>query len=274
MATKGNTQEYSCMVKEASISYTDSGKGYPNVVLLHGFLESKQVWQNWITAFPPSYRIITIDLPGHGLSDTIGYYHSMELLSEIVLGVLKHIGIRRYFLLGHSMGGYVTLAFLSKFPHRLKGIALIQSTPLEDNSERKKIREKAIKLVKKDYQKYVEATLSALFSASFKRKNPETIEQMLEKAKKMNPQSIAASLHGLKDRPSHVSTLQNTDIPCLVLAGESDKTVPLTDLLNLFEKTNNTELVIIPNGSHMAYLEHFEDCFAPCLQFIKEKTSH
>ncbi|MBX7181529.1 MAG: alpha/beta fold hydrolase [Bacteroidia bacterium] len=273
MAQKRKNQEFSCMVKEATISFTDTGKGYPNIVLLHGFLESKQVWKNWITSFPKSYRIITIDLPGHGQSDTIGYYHSMELLSDIVLGVLKHIGIRRYFLFGHSMGGYVSLAFNARHPEHLKGLGLIQSTPLADSPERKKIRDKAIKLVKKDFKKYVDVTLTALFSNSFKKKNPNLINQMLKLAQQMSPQSIAASLHGLKDRPSHVSTLQNSSTPCLLLAGESDKTVPLSDLLHVFETSPKTEIIIIPNGSHMAYLEQLDDCITPCIQFIKNHSS-
>jgi pimeloyl-ACP methyl ester carboxylesterase len=105
MSHKRKGKPLTCTVKEASISFTDTGKGYPNLVLLHGFLESKEVWKDWSERIPNHFRIITIDLPGHGASETIGYYHSMELMAEVVHGVLRHIGIRRYFMVGHSMGG-------------------------------------------------------------------------------------------------------------------------------------------------------------------------
>ena len=266
--------EYTCQVKEAKISFTDTGKGYPNLVFLHGFLETKEVWIDWSSRIPSNYRIITIDLPGHGKSEPIGYYHSMELMAEIVFGVLKQIGIRRYFLVGHSMGGYVCLAYASLFPEKLKAIALIQSTAFADSEERKKIRDKAIKLVKKNHTKYIESTFTTLFTPAFRRKNKKLIQTMMDKASEMSPQAIAASLHGLKDRPSRVSILQDKAIPCLFLAGEIDKTISLVDAALQHQEIATSELQVIPKAGHMAYLEVPELCFPPFIQFVKSNINH
>jgi pimeloyl-ACP methyl ester carboxylesterase len=237
--------EYTCQVKEAKISFTDTGKGYPNLVFLHGFLETKEVWIDWSSRIPSNYRIITIDLPGHGKSEPIGYYHSMELMAEIVFGVLKQIGIRRYFLVGHSMGGYVCLAYASLFPEKLKAIALIQSTAFADSEERKKIRDKAIKLVKKNHTKYIESTFTTLFTPAFRRKNKKLIQTMMDKA-----------------------------IPCLFLAGEIDKTISLVDAALQHQEIATSELQVIPKAGHMAYLEVPELCFPPFIQFVKSNINH
>jgi pimeloyl-ACP methyl ester carboxylesterase len=274
MSQKRKEKPLTCTVKEASIAFTDTGKGYPNLVLLHGFLESKEVWKEWSERIPSHFRIITIDMPGHGASETIGYYHSMELMAEVVHGVLRHIGIRRYFMVGHSMGGYICLAYANLFPERLKAIALIQSTAFADSEERKKLREKAIKLVKKNHLKYIEATLSALFTNTFQRKNKSLVQKMVNSANNMSPQAIAACLHGLKDRPSAIAQLQQNPIPCLLLAGEIDKTVPLADLQNQHLQIPNSELQVVPKAGHMAYLEVPELCFPPFIHFIKSHLNH
>lgn len=274
MSQKRKGKPLTCIVKEARIAFTDTGKGYPNIVLLHGFLESKEVWNDWSQRFPSHYRIVTIDLPGHGATETIGYYHSMELMAEVVHGVLRQIGIRRYFMVGHSMGGYVCLAYANLFPERLKAIALIQSTAFADTEERKKLREKAIKLVKKNHLKYIEATLSALFTTAFQRKHKTLVQKMVESANTMSPQAIAACLHGLKDRRSAIAHLQQNPIPCLLLAGEIDKTVPLADLQNQHLQIPKSELQVVPKAGHMAYLELPELCFPPFIQFVKSHLNH
>jgi pimeloyl-ACP methyl ester carboxylesterase len=274
MSQKRKGKPFTCTVKEACIAFTDTEKGYPNIVLLHGFLESKEVWKEWSERIPSHYRIVTIDLPGHGASETIGYYHSMELMAEVVHGVLGHIGIRRYFMVGHSMGGYVCLAYANLFSERLKAIALIQSTAFADSEERKKLREKAIKLVKKNHLKYIEATLSSLFTPTFQRKNKSLVQKMVNFANNMSPQAIAACLHGLKDRPSTIAHLQQNPIPCLLLAGEIDKTIPLADLQIQHLQIPNSELQVVPKAGHMAYLEVPDLCFPLFIQFIKSHLNH
>ena len=121
--------------KNADIFYTDEGKGTA-VVLIHGFLENTTMWQNIVPELSKKNRVITIDLLGHGKSDCLGYVHSMELFAETITAVLKQLKIRKAFLVGHSLGGYVALAFAEKHPQKIKGLCLMNSTSKSEANSR------------------------------------------------------------------------------------------------------------------------------------------
>ena len=111
--------------KNTKISYSDIGKG-TTIVLLHGFLENKNMWQKFVTDLSPKYRVITIDLLGHGESECLGYVHSMEDNADVVHAVLSELRIRKAIFVGHSMGGYVALAFAELYPSKHKRISFIK----------------------------------------------------------------------------------------------------------------------------------------------------
>jgi len=113
--------------KNIQIRYTSTGKGRV-VVLLHGFLENLNMWDTIVPKLAKKNRVITIDLLGYGKSENLGYIHTMEDQAQLVKAVLKHLRLRKYILIGHSMGGYISLAFAELFPHSLKGLCLLNST--------------------------------------------------------------------------------------------------------------------------------------------------
>ena len=121
--------------KNTKISYTDQGKGTA-VVLLHGFLENQSMWKAFIPELVKKHRIITIDLLGHGETECLGYVHTMEDQADMVHHVLHELKIRKAVLIGHSMGGYVALAFAELYPDNVKGIVLQNSTSRADSEER------------------------------------------------------------------------------------------------------------------------------------------
>ncbi len=133
--------------KKIKVHYTDTGQGRV-IVMLHGFLGSHEVWAEFIKKLSKSYRVIAIDLPGHGQTPAIGYYHSMELLAQSVKAVLNKAGVRRYIIVGHSMGGYTALAFAELYPENVSGLCLFHSTAYADSEEKKKDRDRVIRLVK------------------------------------------------------------------------------------------------------------------------------
>ncbi|WP_369407157.1 alpha/beta fold hydrolase [Seonamhaeicola sediminis] len=122
--------------KGITIFYTDHGKGSA-IVLLHGFLENSNIWKPFIPQLSKKNRVVCIDLLGHGQTECLGYIHSMELMAEVVETVLKHLKIRRSIFVGHSMGGYVALAFAEKNPDNVKGLCLMNSTARSDTQEKK-----------------------------------------------------------------------------------------------------------------------------------------
>lgn len=122
--------------KKGKVAFSDTGKGRV-VVLLHGFLGSHEIWEQTISNLSKSYRVIAIDLPGHGSTDNFGYVHTMELIAKCIKAVLDKCKVKRYVLIGHSMGGYAALAFADLFPDNISGICLYHSSAYADSEEKK-----------------------------------------------------------------------------------------------------------------------------------------
>jgi pimeloyl-ACP methyl ester carboxylesterase len=134
--------------KNTSIAFTDTGKGTA-IVLLHGFLENQSMWNALVPVLSQKYRVITIDLLGHGQTEPMGYLQTMEDNADAVHEVLSSLRLRKAVFIGHSMGGYVALAYAELYPESVKGLVLLNSTAKEDSAERKTNRDRAIIAVKK-----------------------------------------------------------------------------------------------------------------------------
>src|SRR5581483_8639197 len=134
--------------RNARIRYSDEGKGRA-IVLLHGFPENLGIWQEFSAALSKSFRVICIDLPGLGESECIGYVHTMDLMAKCVQSVMHELNLRRYVVVGHSMGGYVALAVAELFPENLRGLCLFHSAAFPDSDEKKLDRDKASEVAKK-----------------------------------------------------------------------------------------------------------------------------
>ena len=124
------------MVDGHTVHYRDEGRNNSKtLVLLHGFLQNLDVWSSYVLTYMHHMRVITIDLPGHGLTDTFSEVHSMDLMARVVKTVLNEAGVEQCVMMGHSMGGYVALAFAEKYPYTLRGLGLINSHALPDSAE-------------------------------------------------------------------------------------------------------------------------------------------
>jgi pimeloyl-ACP methyl ester carboxylesterase len=162
--------------KNTRISYTDQGKGTA-IVLLHGFLENQKMWNPFIGEWSKKFRIITIDLLGHGETECMGYVHSMENNADAVHEVLSELRLRKAIFVGHSMGGYVALAFAELYPDMVKGLVLLNSTARADSEERKTNRDRAIKAVKQSFQNFISLSISNLFSEENRERLAEAINE-------------------------------------------------------------------------------------------------
>ena len=252
--------------KNTNISYTDSGKGTA-IVFLHGFLENQKMWDKYIAEFSNKYRVITIDLLGHGKTDCLGYVHTMEDNAEVVHEVLAHLRLRKAIFVGHSMGGYVALAFAELYPEKVKGLVLLNSTSRPDSEERKKNRDRAIKAVKKDYTTFIRLAIANLFSENNREQLKETIEEVRNEALKTPLQGIVASLEGMKIRQDREVLLHFGPYPKLLILGENDGVLNFEEAKDQVENTN-TKLVSFPDG-HMSYIENEDALKKVLLSFFK-----
>lgn len=255
------------LFKNTSISFTDEGKGTA-IVLLHGFLENKKMWDAFVPEFSKKYRIITIDLLGHGNSEPLGYIHTMEDNADVVHAVLSELRIRKAVFVGHSMGGYVALAFAELYPEFMKGLVLLNSTSRADSDERKTNRDRAIKAVKQNYTNFVRLSIANLFSENNRERLANDIEQVKNEAVKTPLQGIVASLEGMKIRKDREVLLHFSPYPVLLILGEKDPVLNYEETIEQIEGTK-VQLVAFPDG-HMSHIENRVELIGVLSGFFKK----
>ena len=252
--------------KGIPVFYTDKGKG-PAVVLLHGFLENSTMWDTFIPNITKKNRVICVDLLGHGKTDCLGYVHTMELMAEIVEAVLKHLKLRRYFMIGHSMGGYVALAFAEKNPENLKGLCLMNSTYKADDEDRKKLRARANKMVQTNFKNMVRMSFANLFSEASKIKHQSKFNLALNEALKTSLQGYIACQEGMRIRLDRFDILKTLICKKLLIIGEKDTVVNGEKLLN---ETKNTSIsTVVFSEGHMSHIENEAEFLHELMHFIE-----
>lgn len=254
------------LYKNTKISYTDTGKGKA-IVLLHGFLENKKMWREYIELFSEKYRVVAIDLLGHGESDCLGYVHKMEDNANAVNAVLENLNIEKATIVGHSMGGYVGLAFAELFPEKIQKLVLLNSTSKEDSEERKQNRTRAIKAVKQNYVSFVSLAIANLFSENNRTRLAEEIEKVKTEALKTPLQGIIASQEGMKIRKDREELVRKNLFPILFILGKKDPVLNYEESLSQIEDTT-AELVSFEDG-HMSQIENKEELKAVLLNFFE-----
>ena len=262
-----NTSLETILYKNTRISYTDSGKGTA-VVFLHGFLENKRMWNYFVNQYDKKYRIGTIDLLGHGESESLGYVHSMEENAKVVQAVLSHLRIRKSILLGHSMGGYVCLAFAELFPDNVRSLILVNSTASADTDERKLNRDRAIQAVKYNHEGFIRMAVANIFSEDNRQKLKKEIEHVKEQALKTSVQGIVATLEGMKIRKDREVLLHFAPYPISLILGIQDTVLKFNDTAAQVEGTSAT-LFSFPDG-HMSPIENRDELCELLLQYFKK----
>ena len=264
------TMEKSLLFKNTKISYTDSGKGAV-VVLLHGFLENKHMWNEIIPEISKNKRVLAIDLLGHGHTGCLGYIHPMELMAEAVTAVLKTLRIRKITLIGHSMGGYVSLALAEKNRKMIRGLCLLNATAASDDTSRKKLRERANKMAQINLSNIVRMSFINLFSERSKKIfNPE-IQLALSEALQTSLQGYSASQEGMRIRPNRLSVLKNNHFKKLFILGKKDPVLPVNKGIKEAEETQSETVVL--SGGHMSHIENSEELVRVLNIFIRQSLS-
>lgn len=254
------------LYKNTKIAYSETGKGTA-IVLLHGFLENVTMWDFHAAEFAKKYRVITIDLLGHGQTECMGYVHTMEDMADTVHAVLNELRIRKAIFVGHSMGGYVALAFAELYPDNVKGMVLLNSTSRADSDERKMNRDRAIICVKKDYSSFIRMSITNLFSEDNRERLNEEIENVKTEALKTPLQGIVAALEGMKIRNDREVLLHFAPYPILLILGKKDPVLNYTDNLEQIEGTD-VKLVSFEDG-HMSHIENRKQLTTVLLDFFK-----
>lgn len=237
------------------IYYSKNGEGN-TIVLLHGFCENSTCFNKQVFFLQQYFCVITPDLPGVGNSSTTNNT-SMESMADEVFLILEKEKISSCIMLGHSMGGYVTLAFAKKYSHILKGFGLMHSTAFADSEERKLKRDQAIKVIKeKGSDFYVVNFIPPLFSAEFNDK--EIINEFILEGKRTSNEGLTQALLAMKSRPDSISFLQQTSLPVLFIVGKNDTIIPEKDIFYQASLCKQSEIIYLQNSAHMGFIEEPE----------------
>jgi pimeloyl-ACP methyl ester carboxylesterase len=248
------------------IHYSLQGSG-KTIVLLHGFLESGPVWKHFMRKLSSEFNVLAIDLPGHGRSETIQPVHSMDLQAEVVNAVLKELSISTCMIAGHSMGGYVTLAFAEKYSKKLKGFTLFHSHAAADSAEARQNRDRTIRLVEQDRQGFIRNFIPDLFDPQNVPAFREEIEQLREMAGGTPKEGILAALEGMKIRPDRRHVLAAAAMPVQFIVGRNDTRVPMQVIMPQTVLPRHSEVIILDRVGHMGFLEAREDTFQALRHF-------
>lgn len=243
----------------STVQFIDEGEGTP-LVFLHGYLETLSVWDQLSGCLSKNFRVIRIDLPGHGGSEPILPSGKMELMADGVKNVLDHLGITKCFLFGHSMGGYAALAFVEKYPSLVDGYSLVHSAPFADTDEKKKNRDREIKMLEEERK---ELLINTSIPKMFADDNLERLHGEVEKIKKEaaahNNKGIVSVLRGMKDRPDRTNILKYSGIPCLWFLGKKDNHI---DFNTVYPKVKDFSpeitFEILDRSGHIGFIEQEE----------------
>ena len=243
------------LFKGRKINFSDRGSGSV-IVLIHGYMETSEVWKKFTTRVSQRFRTLCIDLPGHGLSDLCSDVNSMELMAESVASVLDSLNISKVFLVGHSMGGYAALAFLQMFPERLSGISLFHSHPFTDSPEAIEKRNQNIALVERGgKEEMIPAFVQNLYAERSLKTMPEAVARSLSIALKTDEKTIIADLKGMIARPSRVNLIEEGKAPLLWILGEKDSHIDCKEILKNVKLPSNSEVAVLSDVGHMGFIE-------------------
>lgn len=254
--------------------YSDRGKG-ECIVLLHGYLESGKVWSGFAEQFEDGFRFIIPDLPGHGKSGSWGKVHSMDEIASAVKTILDKEGVHKIFLAGHSMGGYVTMAFADLYPDYLCAYSLVHSTPFADTDEKRDNRDREISLVlcgKK--RQIVLVNIPKAFATDNLELMSNEVQLLKNMAMKSPDNGMVALLNGMKERPDRTSVLQNPELPLLLIGGMKDNYIPEGVFENIVKLAPHARVVRLKNSGHQGFMEEpdlVKNAFISFLESLKMK---
>lgn len=253
------------MPEQSGIYFKDEGKGFP-VLLIHGFCETHHIWNSFSKNLAKEYRVLSIDLPGFGKSQLLHVPFSIEDVATKVLEWLKSIQVNQCVVIGHSLGGYVTLAMVQKQPHIFKGFSLFHSTAYPDSDEKKFSRNKVIEFVSKNgVAPFIESFVPPLF---YDQTNPH-IKETVNIALGTKKETLLSYVGAMRDRPDRTDVLKTFGGPVLLISGEKDGVVSPESMEKQSKMAINPVLHVMQGVAHMGMFENEFQSLDMTFSFLK-----
>lgn len=250
---------------QLNIYYKVIGSGKP-VVFVHGFGEDSEVWKYQVDFLKDKFQLIIPDLPGSGLSKVdnwqlaVGGNHlSVEWMADGIKAVLNNENINHCTLIGHSMGGYITLAFAEKYPGLLNKFGLFHSTAYADGKEKIETRRRGIDFIKQHgAYAFLKQSTPNLFGKKFTAEHKDSIDALVERNRQFKPDALIHYYEAMIARPDRTDVLKKSSIPFLHIMGAEDKAAPLSDCLEQCHLPSISYVTILEYSAHMGLWEETE----------------
>lgn len=256
--------------EDGIIAYTDRGVGEV-LVLVHGYLESSEVWGRFRDSLVKDYRVVCIDLPGNGRSSVYTQNHTMCFHAGAVLAVLDKEKIDRFFLLGHSLGGYVALSIVDNHPGRLKGSILMHSHPYADTDEIIDNRLREIKIVKAGKQDAIyPVNIPRMFADVNLERFKDDVDALIKIASGHKAEGIIAVLKGMIQRKSREDIMAETNVPLLYILGTMDNYIPYKTIIENITMPESGTIYTLDKSGHMGFLEETDRSVEAISDFISK----
>ncbi|KQL48784.1 alpha/beta hydrolase [Brevibacillus choshinensis] len=252
------------------VAYLEEGSAnQETVILLHGFCGSSAYWNKIVPALSQSYHVVAVDLRGHGGSSAPDEPYTMERFAEDLSLLVDKLECGPVHLFGHSLGGYVTLAFAQKHVDKLKSFGLIHSTGYPDDDAAKANRDKGAENIRENgMEPFIKALVPKLFAPGHVTSMPEDVQVAKEIGFATKPTGAIQTLKGMRDRADRNDVLTSTTLPVLLVAGKEDKIIPS-------EKTfivngPRVDQVLLGHAGHMGMMEEPEAMAEAIIRFVSK----
>lgn len=259
MNTQLNAAGLMIMVNGASLSYEDTGKGEIPIIFIHGFPFDKSIWQPQVEALKQTTRVIAYDIRGFGKSTANREAPSIDLFANDLVGLMDGLEIKKAIVCGISMGGYIVMNAVARFPERFEAIILSDTQCIADSIETKEKRYKAIRKIESEgLEEFAKEYTSSIFCKDTISDNPALVQQVRKLILSISVQAVTGTLHALAQRRESCSLLKGISVPTLILCGKEDKVTPVSQSEFLFNTINGSEMRLIEKAGHLSNLEQPE----------------
>lgn len=257
------------LANDTAIRFIDSKVGDKVVVFIHGYLETADIWEDILEAMKSKYRVIAFDVPGHGISETRHSVHTMEYVADTLYSLLEQLGIDKCTVVGHSMGGYIALAFAKKYNDHLNGLVLFHSTPNADTPEKRANREREINIIASGRKEMLaKSNPGNTFAKENREEYKEVIDDLTRNILETDDDGIIALLKGMEQREDMNAFLDGMKQPLLFIFGVADDYIPVEYAKQVATRHPQAAVVWLEHSGHMGIIENTDTAIAALENFI------
>ncbi len=257
-------------IESHGLAYDDVGEG-PVIVLIHGYPFNRSMWTEQVAALKSHYRVLAVDLRGHGETAVTPGTSAMEDMAYDIANLLDHLEVSRAVIVGLSMGGYVALAFTRLFTLRVRGLVLVDTRAQADTEEGRQTRMAQVeKISREGMQGIADAMLPKLLTAETVAKRPDIVTRVRHMMVHTPPDGAAAALRGMAQRRDQRPFLPNILAPTLIIVGREDAITPAADSEYMHQEISGSRLEIIDGAGHVSNIERPTQFNDALLKFLKD----